>query len=310
MEIKKKQHYVSQFYLKAWADNKERLSTYIGGRTIPMKTKEVAHQNYFYRLNGITEKEYAYLTEFNRIHTPKVLVDDIQMVIDVSMAIGNSHYGNKHGTREVVRTNLLEEIFCTAEVTAKEVIDKLHEQDIDDFTFQDFINLVRFCTLQMTRTSAIRNNPNTIDLKNHLERKEIKFNDVYIITSNLILSEKLADYLMYNLYHVDLIENHTPLKFITSDNPAINLNPDPTDTNVKIYYPISPNKAVLLRKTDVSDKYKNEIINAKTIPRYFCRKTHETSIDRVHQLNVRLASKSERFLFGDKTSDLQMYSSV
>ncbi|EHJ9962214.1 DUF4238 domain-containing protein [Vibrio parahaemolyticus] len=310
MEIKKKQHYVSQFYLKAWADNKGRVPTHVNGRTIPMKTKEVAHQNYFYRLNGITEKEHSYLTEFNKRNTPEVLINDIQMVIDISLAIGNSNHVQSHKNRELVRTNILEEIFCTAEVTAKQVIEKLLSQCIDSFTFEDYINLVRFCTLQMTRTSAARNNPNTIDLKQHLENKDIKFNDVYIITNNLILSEKLADYLMYNFYFVELIENNTPLKFITSDNPAINLNPDPTDTKVEIYYPISPNKAVILRRKDISEKYKGEIMDAKTIPRYFCMSKAESSIDRIYQLNTILARKSERFLFGEQDTDLMMYSSV
>lgn len=310
MEIKKKHHYVSQFYLRTWSNDDERLPTIINNKIVVMKTKEVAHQNHFYRLNGITLKEHNYLTQFNENLAPEVLKADIQNVIDASFAIGQIKNPNNLEQKEKFRANFFEEIFSEMESSAKLVIDKLLNEKLENFSFEDFVLFVRFCSLQLAKTSAVRNNQNIHNLAEFLKDKEIEFNDVYIITTNLIIPEKLADNLLCGFYQMELIENDTHLDFITTDNPAINLHEQPEGKNALIYFPISPKKAVILSKKDLSENVKKQIMESKSEIRYFCKSTKEDNIDRIHKLNLSLAKKSDRFIFSKDSNTLALYTSV
>lgn len=81
-------------------------------------------------------------------------------------------------------------------------------------------------------------------------------------------------------YRAIILENATPIHFITGDQPVINLNP--TNTDLKLYYPITPTCALLLTADPFDQPRSVSILDAE----WLNREIHRWSLDQLYGVDL------------------------
>jgi len=313
LKLKKKQHYVSQFYLKQWSGCGKRVYAIINGKVVPMKTKEIASSNFFYKATNMTPAtRNALLHGLSKLKSP--LVQDL-----LTTAIQGVHLVERLSEKvddkdedfalaeNLIRTNVIEDYYVIIEELATPDIKHLSESDGEQLTIEKYQNVLRFAVNQLSRTSAVKNKfkESSIEL---LRKNEIDF-QTFNAFQTLIISEEVVLNLIEKLYKITLLENQSDVNFITSDNPAVNLNPI-TSQDIKLFLPLSPKKAIYIEPSGINGSaastVKENYLSGVHAPRYYLKKDTVNEQD-VHDLNKRIYGNRERHVFGFCPKDLENF---
>lgn len=308
MEIKKKQHYVSQFYLQQWSECGERVSALINGKVVPMRIKEIAASNYFYKVTSMNRRTKEILSfNLSKLKSPHAkntiefainCIDTLENLKD-EIVINNS---NLKKSDNAIRTNIIEDYYKVLEDLAAPVIRSLIKGEL--LNHNDYQAILRFTVNQLSRTPSVKNKFKKA-ASNLLKEKGIDF-QAYYSFQTLIISEEIVLYLIENLYKVTLIENESEINFITSDNPAFNINPI-SIKDMKIFLPLSPKKAIYIEPTTFNEKRSSEIkenyLSGVHDSIYYFDNIKVSEID-VYLLNKRVSENKERSIFGFCPEDL------
>lgn len=311
MNIKKKQHYVSQFYLKKWSYCEDRIYSLVNDRIVPMKIKEIASSNFFYKATNMTDKTKSILlhglSKLKSPYTRNAIKTAIESVHLVEAITKNSDYKDPdlEHSENLVRTNIIEEYYAVIEELAAPDIKNLAESSGDNFTFENYQNVLRFVVNQLTRTSAVKEKFKNLS-RDSLEKEGVDF-QTFNAFHTLIISEELVLVLIEKLYKITLLDNQSEVNLITSDNPAININPI-TIPEVKIYFPLSPKKALYIEPSHLNEistlKIKENYLSGIYTPTYYIEKAtiHEQE---VRYLNGRIFENRDRCIYGLTSEDLE-----
>ncbi|MDO8330873.1 MAG: DUF4238 domain-containing protein [Fluviicoccus sp.] len=311
MQKKKSQHFVSQFYLKAWSACGEKVYTNINNAPVLKSTKQVACSNYFYKIDKINKSGFEILLGLNEktVFPLKGLFEKLiycSYMFSLAELIDLDEQDTKR--LDAFRTNIIEDFYCIIENGALEAIDIILNKKYDSFDLNGYQDMLRFAVYQLTRTSKTRENIR-VNIQGALESKGIDFKE-YQTISTLLLSEQITLALIEKLYKIVIIENKTNVDFITSDNPVKNLR-SVDEHDVELFVPISPTMAILIMPSEKSQEEKDSIkqllLKSEAIPNYYFGFKDECSVGEIENINKLTSSNKERFIFTLKAEDVTKY---
>lgn len=227
----KKQHYVWEYYLKAWATDNQ-IWAKRENKIFPSSTENVAQERYFYKIDPLSDTEINMLIRVFRKEAkknPGIFLNSLNTYLNI--ANGNEKTG-KFG---------LEQYYSMTESNTFLALAALRKRKFD--ILNDRENKKHLCIYlahQYTRTKKVRSFP--VDSVNTqcLDHRNCDLHKVYnawaFIFAN-IFGASLCDDL-----DLRVVENNSSTKLITSDQPIFNILATHGDTPEKnsIYFPISP----------------------------------------------------------------------
>lgn len=312
MEKKKKHHFVSQFYLRQWAKENDRLFTNIKDEIVKKTTVEVGAENYFYRIKSLKKNQYNLLSGEISLLPDVPMKKSLKTVIDAGIFFNVETQvlssNEDISDLEARQANLVEEYYCIVEDCVLDAHDKLLRGKYSELDNDEYECIVRFMFHQLTRTQKAKSNIKK-GIADILEERGIDF-DAYHIASALILSERMTLVAIEKLSTLTVIENDTEINFITNDSPVLNLK-TPKDKNIKLYWPISPRKAILLEDSTLSPAeqktLKGEVLQDKFKNNYFLKTPMKITEADVVEFNSKIWENKNRNAFGVIARDLSYY---
>lgn len=303
MDTKKtiKQHFVSQFYLKNWAQSDEMIKVKGTGKPFKSISKNIGHENHLYRIEGIGEKEKALLLRgLKRI--PDSMRSLFEMLIEACHSFKILSYLPKDEETtqalDTLQQNIIEDFYGIFEDQVQESYEILVNGEYEKFDINYYQDIVRFVIIQLTRTPKVKEiSKNT--MKDVLIQRGIEFSDFNTLYS-AIISEQITTALVEKLYQIDIIENLTDLNFITNDNPVKNLLPE-KDIFVNLYWPITPKKALIVRPTNFTPEQaktiKDGISKEGKQADYLIRITQTNEREKIESLNQTTWDNKHRHIY-------------
>lgn len=267
-KITKKQHYVWQYYLKAWQRDKALWClSQRDNKLFKTKTSSVACERYFYEASHLSDADIEIIVQFiENCPSPALREANKTLlriyIIPTLLSESNKSTENQEyiSYLEELRRTAFEDYHGMVEQNAQPIIDSLRRGD------PSFLNDARlfsiFCHYminQMFRTPRLNLIASRLnnDLANTMNRSTPLFGAM--LSTNIAfsyLSER-------ELYRIEFLRCDSESEFITSDQPVFNLN-NASDEDMRLYYPLSPGLSIIFEKGPSS---KTTIINNKYLRR-------------------------------------------
>ena len=292
------QHYVWQYYLRAWAAPQQiwckRIDQPDPFRTTP---RNVASSRFFYEFYELTPADLDYLegiiikSNDKRLQeTNRKWVEIFQTTFIIRKVLGGqtiaSEYHDQLKTmlREIEKT-MGEMFHGDIEKHAIPIINSLRNRDVSFYSDeQASINFVNYLSHQYFRTANLRNKMNAIHNPLAHDVKRTWPIEAFIYATNLAASFARQRI----MYRIVLLRNNSDVSFITGDQPVINLC-GPDDEEVDLYYPLKPDLAMIV--TAKRSTYKKDEIDIGRLE--------------VQHYNYKIFVKSDTQIFGNDPSHLK-----
>lgn len=261
--VGKLHHFVPRFYLKAWANRQGKLFCLQDGNIRRDGLRNVAAENYFYKLNELSAEDVNLLRELLIKQSPEGLRSSHEQLLGIFTA----PYRLKRGLAQLGKTTAeTDEIIDRFIVETNEdlhtrveeqLLPRLNDMLSDDLDFLDdpakAALFYRALALQYVRTNHVEKNRPLIEDVRFKTYERLFHPMAHILAANIGLSL----FAERTRHKVILLENATPSPFVTADQPIINIASHPRTidppTEFELYYPISPTKAIMI--VDKSSKY-------------------------------------------------------
>lgn len=246
IDLKKRQHYVPQFYLSHWLGREGILvRNNISKKSYPKKnTKEIAEENYFY---GIKMDDvvwdmllYKYSDDIDSNPYLKTLFNDFALLKDTDAVINKGWLvvNDDEELMKFAKKNLdifnkvfLENKYSEIEGAISEIIKEMIQQQeskiITPINDKMYFNLLIFYSLQLFRTKKMISM-----VHEKIEVLTLIRGDVEIVLDDCqkqtflkcmlyIMSFQFALKIEKECFSIKIHKNHTKINYITSDSPAI-----------------------------------------------------------------------------------------
>lgn len=326
-EIKKKHHFVSQFYLKAWSTDSSKiyaLKKTTNEKPFLVKTNETALSNYFYESCLLTDMSLNFLHSFakstNSLDTPvyKLIIttiQDIYNLVNTTQELSNQFkkpilISDLAKENSIFQTNALENYYCVLEEKFAVIIKKIIYGESYSLTIDDYDILLFFVTSQFMRTQKRRTEAQQIteQFLPNLSHKESKTLLLYL---SLLLDQKLHLALVNSLYVIHIVENKTSLNLLTSDNPVVNTKfHSSNNSEVEYIVSISPKFYLHVKENMYSKTVTNSLIESfkinssiTAINKTILLESTE-NINQIAWVNHLIKKESHRFMYALEANDL------
>ncbi len=238
----KKQHYIWEFYLKAWCFEGNKVWCNRNGNIFNASTENVAQERRFYEISPLTKDEKG-LIEAGINSIPKENRNILKLKL-----INLIEYGLYSDN---TRKNALESEYADMEQRTVSILQSIRNGAIDVLDNQYKKNIFSiFLGMQYTRTPKCRNGK-----INCLPEGWFQISDNFRFYWNYIFfSDDIGSWISSS--KTSLLKNETDFPFITGDQPVINIKSDYDCTpakEIRLYYPISPKLALLFDEKELFD---------------------------------------------------------
>ena len=259
-----RQHYVWRYYLKPWSKN-NLIFCLRKDRIFQSSLIKIAQEKYFYKTEELNKAEIDLIMKMIKSFPKEnhsLLVDTFHVYLATS---NGPEYLQKNG---------IEIFHGIVERRAQKALDNLILGDMSILNDEETkIDFCKFVARQYSRTKKIKtrisSTSNDIPLPDdYVGKCEVsKIMKVFSFLS----SESIGNWI-YSESKITLLENTTNIKFITSDQPVFNLKSKENEVpnEMELFYPITPDKALLFSTRDDIDnkineseiiEFNNEIVN-------------------------------------------------
>lgn len=305
---KVRQHFVSRFYLRAWSRNDTHIVSRDDTHVFGPRLEQVAVSKHAYRIEGLSQEQKSLLVaELVKIKSPiasllRTLIEQCAQLGDKTLIDGK----NCQIDADIFKSNVIENVYSLTEDVVQDAYSLIVAGEYNRLDIFGYENVLRFVFNQLTRSEGSRHNIRE-EISHILKEKGIGF-DAYNMFSSIILAEQLVLATIERLYRITVIENKTSVRFITGDWPVVNLN-SVKDQAIRMYWPITPYRAVLVNPTNFSvDEIaliKREMFGGKGKHRYFLDHCIESDPREVRALNRVIWDKKHRCVFGVDEADVR-----
>lgn len=252
---KKLHHYVPRFYLKAWAEC-DHVYWLRGGKILRTNVRNVGAENYFYRLRELSPNDITFIRQIAIVDSPERLKPYHERLVrffSLPHVTRRKLEASGNGTPKLlaevdsVITEMNENVYASIEEGFKPYLDFMLAGDLKFYS--DPAACAAFfkgLAAQYLRTNQIKRARVTLGPEMLEAFQRVVNVLVHIFAINLGFSL----YADRKRFRLTLLENATDIPFITADQPVINIAARPEETKppdkFELYYPLSPNKAMLL----------------------------------------------------------------
>lgn len=267
MEKKRKQHYVWEHYLNAWAKD-EQVYCLRNNKIFLTNTENVLQRRDFYRLSMVDRQTVNLIKEMFKTKN-SVNASLINLIIEDYFSIYSQITSNEmhSNTVDILMNNYIEDIHSDIEAQAIEFIDKLRSKD--NRFYKEEISKVRFESFilsQFLRTNKMRkkfinvmSNPELVQKslntqwENSINGLKEAWPIFHIISSNILAAA--FSLMKYKCVFLEISGNG---EFITGDQPVINTKVYEVESvldlkELEFYYPITNKLAILLTDKDMGN---------------------------------------------------------
>jgi hypothetical protein len=278
LEVKKRQHYVWANYLVRWGrGTRDVFYTTSTGKIAHDSVRGIVVDDYFYKISTLTSRHVEVIKGFSRKspdHLHQQHMSYLRDFLEIQQA--EEIYRQSEAQNQEVelhlnatKCNLIENLHSSHEKTALPVLAALADEKLDVLhDKQRMVEFMIFVGQQFCRTKTFRDN--ALQVLTRRSTLEIEVADA-MSHSWWFLSYMYGMNLGWSLYagrnearHALLI-NDTPVPFITSDQPVVNVHSCVSETefsppeHADFYYPISPRIAYIICDSDRFKPGKNQI---------------------------------------------------
>ena len=327
MNLKRKHHFVSQFYLKSWYNNNGKIIVWDGNKIFPSLTKSIAYEKDLYKLAPLTSSQISFFEE----HLKQLSLDNTSIYKYVIKNIFVIHKGfnflekmetncseETDSLKKEFSFNVLEDKFAIEEAEFSKVIKKLILKPKSKISLNNYDALIHFFVFQLFKTPRRINR--FIEVNQHSPIFEgLEFTQQELRSYTLLfiqcLIERAYFSLISKLYSIKIYNNISDTNFITSDDPCFNQKFDENEFYVQL--PISPKVMIEL----AANPYEEEYIKSMTAYFNFHKKEahniilteplvtfHELEQTEVIELNKKIFENKDRFVYAQTTSDIESIS--
>lgn len=303
-QIKKKHHYVWEYYLKKWSVEGGVFWLTPTRKISCDSPKGLCREDGFYKISILDEVDVNYILEYSKLspvsrqETHKIHLKDfvaISNLIKLSKA-SNIEDGDLRQCEEIQMYNTLENLYSGIESEAKPAIDRLSNGDTSIMeNTKASIGLYSYIGHQITRTKAVKvrfienlcaQMPPSVLREEHLR----------LIEKNWwFLCYMFGDNIGFSLFssrnenRFILVRNKSSIPFITSDSPVVNihlsikdlLSSEPPE-HADHLFPLSPDYVLIIAQSSDWDFLKDG-----------------ANSDSVVELNSRVARNASASIFGN-----------
>ncbi|EOZ5676091.1 DUF4238 domain-containing protein [Morganella morganii] len=308
LQIKKEHHYVWQYYLKNWATENKVWFLSKNRKLILDSTKLIAKERNFYIVNEIST---SCMNKINKLL--QLFPSDLQKIyisllqhVRILQKLNNSYEDSTIKNKEIdvlfsaFKHNTLEDLHSDFEANVIPILKKLSNKDLSILNYENNLaSFTSFIGLQLTRTKSFKSiimalsksNPTTWLSMDEIEESWWLISYMFGINigHSIFSARKTNNYC--------LIINNSSIPFITGDIPVINAHPSIsdeikilTDDQMDIFYPISPNIAIMINS---SNQLPSGINYAQE--------------EFVHKNNILIAKNSQVHIFGKTKESIEPY---
>lgn len=278
-DIKKKHHFVPQFYLKNWANEKKQVFILRNNKIFPSSISDALQENRFYELDSSFSKSQNEL--FKILLNIKNPNKSLQSAINLTSLILNTH-----NEMELIKklykvlnieitdndllsfkSNILEDYFSSVETKISSVLEEILSENWEKLTWKSYDILTQFIAFQLCRTRKTRDNvvkqiytiKSTIETKLNSSISTEEIEGVEKLYLAIIVPTILNNCFLFNNMIFHIIKNETSLNYITSDQPVFNLFGSDDKKYMRFSVPLSPKILLTCDIFPMEEKMKNYI---------------------------------------------------
>lgn len=248
------QHYVWQYYLRAWGTPK-KIWCKRAGEDRPFLTipRNVGSQRFFYEFHELTKHDLAYLEQVILQATDERLrelnrgwIRDFQRSFAIRREMKDRKVDPAFRQRldaelRTIEKTLGERFHGATEQRAIPILDALRQGNSDFYKeTEGWVTFIEFITHQYFRTSKLYNAIMSIQNPLPHDTKRTWPIEAFIYATNVGAS--LAG--QRSQYRILFLSNQTRVPFITGDQPIINLRKI-DDNDLDLFYPLKPSLALI-----------------------------------------------------------------
>lgn len=261
MKVKKRQHYVWQYYLRAWTE-RNQIWCYNNSNIFQTSTRNLAVEKNIYTPQETTIEEISFLSRLFSPHQDNVSYSErasinnrwneiFSFVIDVEKRVADD---NKVPPDVRIKLkNTFEEIQSHIEILGQTSLEKLR-LGTGILTIEEKVKFIHFIIYQYMRTKKSK------QLISSIKDNFVKFNleKLWPFIIHFMASQISFGLIQnWDIYKIIVLLNNTEYGLITGDQPVVTTSSpsiksqDPED--FLLYYPVSPKRAVILTTNLISE---------------------------------------------------------
>ncbi|WP_151959341.1 DUF4238 domain-containing protein [Acinetobacter bereziniae] len=324
INIKKKHHFVSQFYLQRWTKNGVLRISNGKGHIFNSKVENIGFESKFYKIVMFKFsqiklfEEFCIKNDFDDLESFKLIVGPL---LDLQKTIySTEEYIKKleykkincdkkteelNKLKEIFKYNTIEDKFNDEESQYSLILSKvINSNNKTIFTFKDYCSLIFFAIFQLFKTP---NKINNITFSDENKKKLDEFNfdkdelHTFKIYCLLCITERINQIRLKNVDKINVYYNISAIDFITSDDPCF--NQISKNSSFYIQLPISPRVSIEIcennekNKSEIFEFYNNDLhfdsISVSGTLINFC----EADKKYVADLNKKILANKDKHIF-------------
>lgn len=263
MNNKPNQHYVWQHYLKSWTCDDQLFCLRNHKKIFQTSTRNVASQRFFYGVDGLTTTDCAIIRKAfidkTKGYTKEILsrwMYPIETGISIRDILKSNGHDDAVDEINVYLKNMIEEVYAEIEQGAIPGLNKLLTKDTSFFLSEDEddtigVDFIAFLCYQYFRTKRMKESVvQNLGLASSLFSDLGKAFNLIALLLATQLGSSICKLIEERNYFCCLLSNNTSVPFIAGDQPVINTlannNPSVETTDLELYFPLSPNLALLV----------------------------------------------------------------
>lgn len=311
LEPKRNHHHVWANYMKRWSPNNRDIYYTTKNKKIAFDSvRNIAVERDFYRVQYLTNEHAQVIRGFSKLSDEELQKHHMSYLNDYLLMQQLSVLYKKSSIKDETADKMIEAWFCNGienyhtahENEAQSILESLADRDLSVLDVSDnMIYFMQFYAQQITRTKTFRDTiiagctkSSSLADKNLAKTvRECWWFIGYMFGMNM---GRALFFDRKNDTHC-LLLNDTDTPFITSDQPIVNVHQALTDEvkppeehECDFYYPISPNVAYMVSKSN-----------------RFPRGKLQVSVDLVDEMNIKIAKRANVHIISNSEESLKPY---
>jgi hypothetical protein len=276
--VTRRQHYVWQHYLRAWAPT-GKLHCLRAQRVFAADTKNVALQKDFYRLEQLGPADLAFLKALAMKSPPDTHTlhegwingfNGIFAIQQLCESSGRSQPEVDDAIEEAI-IELEEKLHGAIEAANQRHLDALRKEDLSVLSSADgFAQFSHFLSVQYMRTSCMH--ANCVRVLQEIPGLNAK--SVWGVLRHIYATNVgRALYVQRGDLSFALLKAPPGQEFVTTDQPVINMDAlgrasDEQSEKLILYYPLAPASALLIDAVDLGRGVRSEVLTVEQVQGY------------------------------------------